>query len=418
MNRRKQLTKLMVMGILGMIALQMLSFVKPVSAARPERATNLVIFSWGSPTTPVLTSLGLDKVGNGKDGMAYNYTSDTIINETDVAEKFPKIAWNIIDVVIVDGYLPNSMENVTTIMNYVNGTWAKKGLLFFGGNYSHFVSDAIITEFSEVLPADFVANRAIKNNYLGSSWTNITGGDAAFIDVYTDYTNGLINEYNIVDNQVEVSINSVLDADPNFLFKVPRIAWGSCPLLKERIQTYATRNTATDYTVVEVPSTKEPLIIMRNGTATGRVMYISPGTYIQTKTWDENKVDDWNKAFALWPYFNYMMYLMVRWLDPQTTDFKAIESYADWPFSPIPHFWDAVSWMAFVAGLWVFNFILFFKLGRASRKRKAAADAMSPTGGRPEGAPEVKPEGAAPPIPPKPDVKVEEKPVSDAEQKA
>ncbi len=67
--------------------------------------------------------------------------------------------------------------------------------------------------------------------------------------------------------------------------------------------------------------------------------------------------------------------------------------------------------MSFVAGLWVFNFVLFFKLGRSSRKR-AAAEAAMPPGGRPEGSLEVKPGGAEPVIPPKPDVKIEEKPES------
>ncbi len=417
MSRRQQLGKIIVASIVTMFVLQALWLVQPTSAARPTRATNMVIFSWDAPKTPVLTSLGLDLLNNGQDGQAYNYTPDTVITENNYKTKFSQIAWDIIDVVIVDGYLPNDTDQVMTIMKNVNGTLAKKGLLFFGGNYSRFVNDSIITEFSDVLPAEFVANRPNKNNYLNLSWTNITGGDSSFPNIYTNYASGKINEYNIVDNQVEVSINPVLDTAPDFLFKVPRIAWGSCPLLKERIQTYAPRNPNTDYTVVEVPSTKEPLIIMRNGTAKGRVMYISPGTFIQNKTWDEGKIDDWNKAFALWPYFNYMMFLMVRWLDPNTTDFSAIETYAEWPYSPIPHFWDAVAWMSFVAGLWVFNFILFFKLGRASRKRAAAAAAMPPTGGRPERSPEVKPASAEPPMPLKPEVKEEENPLPDAKTK-
>ncbi len=409
MSGRQRVSKLKVLGIIALFVLQVFMQAQPGAAARPTRATNLVIFSWDATTTPLLTSLGIDKVGNG-DGAAFNYTADTIITSTNLNDNFPKIAWDIIDVVIVDGYLPNDQSKLETIMNYVNGTDGTKGLLFFGGNYSHFVADAIITKFSEVLPADFVANQDIKNTYLNSSWANVTGADPLFMDVYLDYVSGQMKEYNIVTGQVEVNLNPALDGDPNFLFKVPRIAWGSCPLLGERIQTYAPRNVSTDYTIVEVPSTKEPLIIMRNGTTKGRVMYISAGTFIQTKTWDENKKDEWNKAFALWPYFNYMMYLMVRWLDPQVTNPSTIESYADWPFSPIPHFWDAVAWMVFIASLWVFNFILFFKLGRSSRKRTTAATAIPPATGHPKSAPESGSNGSEPQIPPKPEVKMDEKP--------
>ncbi len=412
MSHQQRWSKAIVAGIIAMFALQTISIIKPASATRPTTPTNLLIFSWGT-TTPVLTSLGLDKVGNGE-GAAFNYTVDTIITNDTIAAKFPLIAWETIDVVVVDCFLPKESAELEILMSYLNGTAGKKGLLFFGGNYSHFVSDAIITQFSEVLPADFVANRDIKNTYLNSSWANITGGDPLLMGVYTNYSAGLIKEYNIVDNQVEVSINPVLDTDPNFLFKVPRIAWGSCPLLKERIQTYSPRNSSTDKTVVEVPSTKEPLIIMRDSSYKGRIMFISPGTFIQNKTWDQNKLDEWNKAFALWPYFNYMMYLMARWLD-LSVDPTTIESYAEWPYSPIPHFWDAVGWMVFVGSLWVFNFVLFFKLGRASRKRTAAAAAKA--AGRPEGAPEIKPEGAEPTIPPKPDVKVEEKPLPEGPDK-
>jgi hypothetical protein len=62
------------------------------------------------------------------------------------------------------------------------------------------------------------------------------------------------------------------------------------------------------------------------------------------------------------------MYLTVRWLDPAVTDPNTIESYSDWPYSPIPHVAEATLWMIFVVGLWIFNFFLFFTLGKKSRK--------------------------------------------------
>ena len=51
---------------------------------------------------------------------------------------------------------------------------------------------------------------------------------------------------------------------------------------------------------------------------------------------------------------------------------EEIESYADWPWSPIPHQREAIIWMVFVGSLWVFNFTLFFVLRRKSKKRDLA----------------------------------------------
>jgi hypothetical protein len=53
-------------------------------------------------------------------------------------------------------------------------------------------------------------------------------------------------------------------------------------------------------------------------------------------------------------------------------DSTMINTYAQWPLSPIPHAAEATWWMIFVASLWVFNFVLFFTLGK---KKKGARDA-------------------------------------------
>ncbi|HMF30376.1 MAG TPA: hypothetical protein VKK79_03115 [Candidatus Lokiarchaeia archaeon] len=374
----------------ALVVIQVATVAPQGKADRPTTPTNIVIFSWGS-STPLLTSLGLDRVGNG--GAAFNYSNDAIITPDNYGTNFYKIDWNSISVVIVDGFLPNNIDIINTIMNQVNGSVAKKGLLFFGANYSLNAGDDIITAFSKVLPGSFVANRATKNASIDTGFQNITGeapGTFDLVSAYMNYSMTQIKEYNILGQtqSVEVAINPAVDT-PGFLFTSPRIAWGSCPLLGERIQTFAPVNNATDTVLVQVPSTLEPLIIMRNETDQGRVMYFSPGTFVQNETWNGGTLDAWNKPFYLWPYFNYLMYLTVRWLDPAVNP-NTIESYADWPYSPIPHVAEATLWIIFCAGLWVFNFFLFFILGKKSRRPMEGT--VVPEEGSPEAVTETSPE--------------------------
>ena len=123
--------------------------------------------------------------------------------------------------------------------------------------------------------------------------------------------------------------------------------------------------------MVEVPDTKEPLIVVGNVkdfttiNKNIQVIYISTGLDVY-KT-EDGQDAEMNTAFKLWPYFNYFMYLSVFYCS-NSFDNANLETYAQWPYSPIPHEREATIWMTFVAVLWVFNFALFFSL---SRKKKA-----------------------------------------------
>lgn len=336
----------------------------PRAAGNPPAAdrVNVLVYSWANKT-PFLTSLMLNHSYNDRLDMygpleTPYYNVRVITPDTFTARKHLLTTWDY-DVIVMDSFMPLGYQNIWDIMAMVNGSVAHKSLLFFGGSYP----ELELEEFSEILPVDIVLHRLTLNSTLSEIFEDTTGQLEAGFDEYLNYSFNTISEYNNKSDQIEVEIAT---ASEGSVFDSPGIAWGSCPLLKDRIQTYGAKPGAQ--IVIQRPSTKEPVIVKwtvsspASGRAGDQVMYISTGTLNPKDT------DEWNKPFYLWPYFNYFMYVTLYHLKVDYED-DAIESYADWPFSPIPHEREAALWMIFVASLWVFNFVLFFWLGRKKRDR-------------------------------------------------
>jgi len=284
--------------------------------------------------------------------------------------------YNNYDTIIADSYLPDNLEVLYKLKGAINGSEADLGLIFFGGNYTE---NALIT-ISSLLPVEFVIDRGLLNTtiiefYLEQSGILVFATDEFYKRLY-DQT----NFFEIQTNDIQVSVSDEQKAlsEENRSMYVTRIAWESTPLLYERILTYAKKPSAT--TLIEVPNSKEPLIVTwdqdwNGDNESSQVIYISPGV---ASIWDytEGEEHEWNTPFRLWPYFNYMLYMMIY--DTKGLEPEEIESYADWPWSPIPHRQEAIIWMVFVGSLWVFNFTLFFVLRRKSRKRDLAKSDNSP----------------------------------------
>lgn len=313
------------------------------------------------------------------------------------------------DVVIIDCYLPRDVNDTKWLKNKILEN--DIGLLFFGGRYS----EENLAEFGDILPAYFIMDRnAINRTYDGALFGGIGIKDGPLGDYFAqkfDETKPI----EILTDQIQVAVskeeeerNTIDEANEKAKLNVPKegsifsnnIAWQSCPLLRERVFTFAKKpNTST---LVEVPNTKEPLVVLGNVSefttlnTKSEVMFISTGVGILQKdpgvfTWDSvntnltnsslydiDYTEDYktenvtmNEPFKLWPYFNYLMYATVYTLAYNVTDKSVIESYADWPWSPIPHTKEATLWMTFVASLWVFNFWLFFTLGRKKKAKDA-----------------------------------------------
>ncbi|MEX2757621.1 MAG: hypothetical protein Q6365_019760, partial [Candidatus Sigynarchaeota archaeon] len=73
-----------------------------------------------------------------------------------------------------------------------------------------------------------------------------------------------------------------------------------------------------------------------------------------------------NYQVELWPYFNYMIYLVTSYLF--TSNPATIPSFAKWAYSPVPHAGDTLWIGILVCSLGIFAFVLFFYQRYRSRR--------------------------------------------------
>ncbi|MHA1847488.1 MAG: hypothetical protein ACTSXU_07580 [Promethearchaeota archaeon] len=278
-------------------------------------------------------------------------------------------------VIIVNSFMPEDASfigNLTQAVK-VNGT----GLFFWGGYYP-VLTTPIGVPIMNLLPVEFDDPFTVEDEtYIDQSWVS----------------------------QIELKVNpnykfnDKLYNDPklreNFTLIQRNIVWESSPLVKERIFVKDAKMEEGAKVLVYKPEQGrakqglkfrdgEPLVVYNNY-SNGRVIWVSMGvgkieaTFKQYETtgvgpyWNRTEIlgsseshdAEWNKAFYLWPYFNFFLYQTTMFLAKK--DANQINTYAQWPYSPIPHQNDAIIWMLFIAGLWIFNFVLFFSLGRKKR---------------------------------------------------
>ena len=290
-----------------------------------------------------------------------------------------------IDVVVMENFFPMNDSDEQYVLDKVENL--NIGLLFMGGFYHENIS---VQEFDRFLPAYFTTPLDVIDNTMVDPFTNISGFEDLPDSYYHNQTIEDTETSNFVDDDIQVAISDeedALDSEDQNPF-TSNIAWQSCPLLHERFSTFAKKDNTT--TLVEVPNTKEPLMvtskfkdITNTISSNASVIYLSPGTGYKETDDLKIKVEDFTKSFgedsfttsyehneelmnepfSLWPYFNYLMYMSVYYLDHDFNN-ELIETYAQWEKSPIPHEKEATIWMIFVASLWVFNFALFFTLGK------------------------------------------------------
>jgi hypothetical protein len=280
-------------------------------------------------------------------------------------------------VYLVCGYLPNN----SFYIRYLNqNVTAGKGLFIFGGYYPIFAeSDPDYDAFKNNLPVEFKEPFTTEEElYLDQDWVGQI--ELKVHDAYL-WNDGQALDQDILQRSV---------------------VWESSPLVKERI---FVKDAPSDAKVLvyrpeqgRVAPLKflkgEPLVSYRAQGA-GKILWVSMVVGLNTAEfanyttqgagpyWERVKIPnsgvdhtvEANKPFYLWPYFNFFLFQSARFLGGglSTTD---IDTYAEWPFSPIPHQTEATLWMTFVAGLWVFNFVLFFTLGR--KKKSAGREVVTP----------------------------------------
>ncbi|MFX0098690.1 MAG: hypothetical protein ACFFCS_03850 [Candidatus Hodarchaeota archaeon] len=282
------------------------------------------------------------------------------------------------DCIIINSFLPPVNDSFFVALNdsvYTSGV----GVFFLGGSYRALTSENTeLSTLQGMLPVTFKDPFTVEEEtYIDQSWVG-----QIELKVNDDYT------YN--------------SGDPNHFGVLQRnVVWESSPLVKERIFVEDSKDTSQARVLVYRPDINrkntgswkftegEPLVTYWQYGA-GKVLFMSMGVGLIRSFFFQYEIsgigpewrripipdtqeehtpsDGWNKPFYLWPYFNFFIYQSAMYLGGKSA--SNIQTYADWAYSPIPHDTEIVLWMTFVAGLWVFNFVLFFTLGRKKKREE------------------------------------------------
>ena len=154
-----------------------------------------------------------------------------------------------------------------------------------------------------------------------------------------------------MDNNIETQLNNDKE-HANILVRY--IAWTSSPLISKRMLIKSSDLKPTTTQIIEsIDGEYSILSEWSVGSNGGRVILYSI------------LINEYNKPFTLWPYFNYLMYVSIFHVKADFSD-DNIESFAQWPYSPIPHLLEIIMWFSMIGVLWIITFYWFFKF----RKRK------------------------------------------------
>lgn len=313
-----------ILAILGFSMFSVILFMPHASLIdRKHETANVLLFS--SERNSALTrSLKIDEEA----------IDLTILTSDDMSDFDEDLLKNT-DVVIIDRYMPENTDDLTLLRRYINGTTDDLGLIMFGAflndeEVDDDYTDTQIDAISDLLPVSLASDTETSTNEASEAHYKIQAALEPEI------------EQEKAENKEESHI------------LVRDIAWTSGPLISRRL-------------VVEAKSDAKIIVESIDGEYTvlaerkldndgGLVLFYS--MIINGK----NEADkQFNGPFVLWPYFNYLMYVSVFHVNPDFQD-SDIQSYAQWPFSPIPHLTEIMMWFSMIAVLWVITFYWFMKM--------------------------------------------------------
>lgn len=293
--------------IVFLFLLSSLSFSLSIKSARAQRnheIVNVLLLTKYNESS-LISSLMIDKES----------ISLTIAKSTNYKDYFDDL--DDFDVFIIDRFLPKNLAELQTLKSHIDGTIDSKGLIVFGFLENDFTSEQV-EAISDLLP----------------------------VEINPDYNSAISpNDTSNPDYKIQISLNSnVANLSNNVVIK--HIPWTSCPLIAKRL---VVENKKENYGVIE--SIDGIYAIFSEWTVRnvgGKVLFYSM------------EIDDNNKPFTLWPYFNYLVYTSIFHVKSGFSELN-IESYSAWPYSPIPHTIEIIFWFIMVACLWIITFWLYFK---------------------------------------------------------
>ncbi len=313
----KKLIVLITIVIISVASFSAILFSSPkIFKQREHEVANVLLFSKGKDDS-LIDSLGIDS----------DAIHVTIITKDNIDQKFNEFLLLGTNVVIIDGYMPEKTKDLQLLINYINKKKGEIGLIFFGGLNNDEIeeddfSNMQINMISEILPVELGTNYKVSTD------------DASQAERKTQVT---LN--------IEIENQKLSDkANSNVLVK--HVEWISSPLIGKRMMVKS-RSSAT------------------------QIVETIDGGYSISSEWDISGggtvilysmlIHGYNDPFVLWPYFNYLMYVSIFHAKSDFSD-SEIESYVEWPFSPIPHTFEIILWFSMIGCLWVITIYLYFKM--------------------------------------------------------
>jgi len=324
-NISKKNLAILLIGIVGFTVFVAVLFSVPsITINRQHEQANVVLFA-KSEDSSLITSLQIDSE-------AINLT---VITKDTINTKFNEDLLNHTDVIIIDRYLPTNTNDLHLLRGYINGTNSSLGLVCYGGlkndpSEADDFNDEQINILEPLLPA------SITPDY------NVSSSDTS-----DDEYKIQIAMHNELQDQLSTDRQNA-----NVLVKY--ISWTSSPLISKRMLVPSTALKTSATGIIE--SIDGKYSILSEWTLAG-----NGGTVILLTL----LIDGYNNPFVVWPYFNYLMYVSVFHTKADFSD-NAIESFAEWPYSPIPHLLEIIMWFSMIGVLWVITIYWFLKFRKRS----------------------------------------------------
>jgi hypothetical protein len=287
------------------------------SAARNSLEANVLIFS-RTDTSRVITSLKIDKETIKING---------IITPNNISEfSFSDIEDLLIatDVIVVDRFLPNDADLLHLLVSHVNGTSGSCGLIMLGLMEGD-IKTPQINILYDILPIELTVGYQNSTKFTESADYKI--------------------QTHLIDN---IPVNTRVLTN--------YIPWISLPAVAHR--TLVTSKASATEILESIDGTytlfAEWNLTEEGYTDAGSVSFISI------------ELNEANLPVSLWPYFNYLMYIMIFHMD-NDSDQTRIESYPNWPYAPIPQGLPLILWFIMIGGLWIISGIWIMKMKKAGK---------------------------------------------------
>ena len=293
-------------------SLAMICFFPGTKAARPGTIAKVLVLS-KQETTPLITSLRIDV-----DAINVTVITNETLSVMSIARFNATLA--MVDVIFVDRFLPETSGYLDLLACHVNGTLGNDGLVMFG----------FMQKNSTPGVGDFTASQ-------------INAIKALFpVDLTVQYVNSTEDSNNPA---YSIQVKTAATIPPSSEILVKFIPWGTCPLIDRRI-TILSKPAATP--VITDLMDQQAIITEWKLGSGARVIFFAM------------EIIEHNIGFTVFPYFNYLMMICTFHAMHGYSD-AAIESYEEWPWSPIPRGIAVWVWFTMIGALWVVTFWIYLK---------------------------------------------------------